>query len=106
MNIITLSISPLKGEDGNFPFALLYQSQIALLILLVHNLYLYILDIYRKLKLYPKGSGTGVGTCLSLYLILGNSETLPPNRKFYAKYKLRIRDQIHSNHCEKTGLFS
>ncbi|XP_059460837.1 ubiquitin C-terminal hydrolase 12-like [Corylus avellana] len=55
-----------------------------------------------KLKLYPKGSGTGVGTCLSLYLILGDSETLLPNRKFYAKYKLRITDQIHSNHREKT----
>ncbi|XP_059462007.1 MATH domain and coiled-coil domain-containing protein At1g31390-like [Corylus avellana] len=55
-----------------------------------------------KLSLYPKGNGTGVGTCLSLYLCLGESETLPPNKKLCAKYKLRVKDQIHGNHHEKT----
>ncbi|XP_059461999.1 MATH domain and coiled-coil domain-containing protein At3g58370-like [Corylus avellana] len=59
-----------------------------------------------KLKLYPKGSRTGSGTWLSLYLSLDDSETLPPNRKLYAKYKLRIRDQINSNHLEETSLCS
>ncbi|XP_059462009.1 uncharacterized protein LOC132191005 [Corylus avellana] len=56
-----------------------------------------------KLNLYPKGSGTGLGTCLSLYLILDGSKSLPHNRKVYAKYKLRIRDQINSNHLENTA---
>ncbi|XP_059462005.1 protein RESTRICTED TEV MOVEMENT 3-like [Corylus avellana] len=55
-----------------------------------------------KLRLYPKGYGTGAGTYLSLYLALGDSETLPPNKKLCAKYKLRIRDQIHGNHHEET----
>ncbi|XP_059462011.1 MATH domain and coiled-coil domain-containing protein At3g58210-like [Corylus avellana] len=55
-----------------------------------------------KLRLYPKGYGTGAGTCLSLFLRFGDSETLPSNKKLYAKYKLRVRDQIHGNHHEKT----
>ncbi|XP_062164157.1 BTB/POZ and MATH domain-containing protein 5-like isoform X1 [Alnus glutinosa] len=55
-----------------------------------------------ELKLKPGGSETGADTCLSLYLCLGDSEILPPNRKLYAKYKLRIRDQVHGNHLEKT----
>ncbi|XP_059461335.1 BTB/POZ and MATH domain-containing protein 1-like [Corylus avellana] len=53
-----------------------------------------------QLKLYPKGEGTGADTSMSLYLILDDSEILPPNKKLYAKGKLRIRDQIHSNHLE------
>ncbi|XP_059462006.1 uncharacterized protein LOC132191000 [Corylus avellana] len=55
-----------------------------------------------KLRLNPKGYGTGAGTCLSLYLYLRDSETIPPNKKLCAKYKLRVRDQIHGNHHEKT----
>ncbi|XP_059462000.1 uncharacterized protein LOC132190995 [Corylus avellana] len=55
-----------------------------------------------KLSLNPKGFGTGAGTCLSLYLYLGDSETIPPNKKLCAKYKLRVKDQIHGNHHEKT----
>ncbi|KAE8056846.1 hypothetical protein FH972_013582 [Carpinus fangiana] len=56
-----------------------------------------------KLNLYPKGFGIGAGTYLSLFLMsLGDSEILSPNRKVYAKYKLRIRNQINNNHCEKT----
>ncbi|KAE8056845.1 hypothetical protein FH972_013581 [Carpinus fangiana] len=55
-----------------------------------------------KLKLYPNGLGTGADTCLSLFLMsLGDSEILSPSKKVYAKYKLRIRNQINSNHCEK-----
>ncbi|XP_059461398.1 MATH domain and coiled-coil domain-containing protein At3g58210-like [Corylus avellana] len=54
-----------------------------------------------KLRLEPEGEGTGADTFLSLYLMLDDSESLPPNRKLYAKYKLRIRDQINSNHLEK-----
>ncbi|KAE8056853.1 hypothetical protein FH972_013589 [Carpinus fangiana] len=55
-----------------------------------------------KLRLNPKGFGTGAGRCLSLFLFLGDSETLPPNKKLFAKYKLRVRDRIHGNHYEKT----
>ncbi|KAE8056850.1 hypothetical protein FH972_013586 [Carpinus fangiana] len=56
-----------------------------------------------KLKLYPKGFGIGAGTYLSLYLMsLSDSKIISPNRKVYAKYKLRIRNQINSNHCENT----
>ncbi|XP_059460274.1 ubiquitin C-terminal hydrolase 12-like [Corylus avellana] len=55
-----------------------------------------------RLELEESESETGPDTCLSLYLCLGDSETLPSNRKLYAKFKLRIRDQIHSNHLEKT----
>jgi hypothetical protein len=79
-------------------------SQITLLILLVHNL-LSLYFGYRKLRLNPKGFGTGTGTCLSLFLFFGDSEALPPNKKLFAKYKLRVRDQIHGNHHEETGLF-
>ncbi|XP_059433383.1 MATH domain and coiled-coil domain-containing protein At3g58370-like isoform X2 [Corylus avellana] len=55
-----------------------------------------------QLKLYPKGEGKGADTSLSLYLRLDDSEILPPNRKLYAKGKLRIRDQINNNHLENT----
>jgi hypothetical protein len=74
--------------------------------MLVYDLYLCILDIYMKLILNPKRSDTGADTYLSLSLKLDDSESLPPNRKLYAKYKLRIRSQINSNHLEETGLFS
>ncbi|XP_062165031.1 uncharacterized protein LOC133871622 [Alnus glutinosa] len=55
-----------------------------------------------NLFLYPEGNKTGAGTYLSLYLTLDGSEILLPNRKLYAKYKVRIRDQLNSNHLEKT----
>ncbi|XP_059461405.1 uncharacterized protein LOC132190430 [Corylus avellana] len=56
-----------------------------------------------KLKLFPNGVGKGADTCLSLFLMsLGDSEILYPNKKVYAKFKLRIRNQINSNHHERT----
>jgi hypothetical protein len=61
---------------------------------------------YRKLRLEPEGFGTEVDTFISLYLKLDDSESLPPKRKLYAKYKLRIRNQILNNHLEETGMFS
>ncbi|XP_059461685.1 MATH domain and coiled-coil domain-containing protein At3g58250-like [Corylus avellana] len=54
-----------------------------------------------KLNLESKGGGTGADTFLSLYLMLDDLESLVPKRKVYAKYKLRIRDQINSKHLEK-----
>ncbi|XP_041001380.1 probable inactive serine/threonine-protein kinase fnkC [Juglans microcarpa x Juglans regia] len=59
-----------------------------------------------KLKLYPRGADKATsdyGFSLSLYLQpVDDSEIVTPNRKLYAKYKLRIRDQVNSNHLEKT----
>ncbi|XP_040992262.1 uncharacterized protein LOC121239172 isoform X2 [Juglans microcarpa x Juglans regia] len=58
-----------------------------------------------KLLLYPRGNMTKTGTdgFLSLYLQTNDdSEIITPNRKLYAKYKLQIRDQVNSNHLEKT----
>jgi hypothetical protein len=78
-----------------------------LLVLLISLQHLSLYFGYRKLSLYPEGNGTGVDTYLSIFLRLDDDlESLPPNRKLYAKYKLRIRDQVHGNHLEKTGMFS
>ncbi|XP_059462004.1 uncharacterized protein LOC132190998 [Corylus avellana] len=55
-----------------------------------------------KLQLYPKGIGRESIPFLSLFLVPDGSKSLSSNRKVYAKYKLRIRDQINSNHLEKT----
>ncbi|KAG6663316.1 hypothetical protein CIPAW_02G017700 [Carya illinoinensis] len=71
----------------------------------------YISDVFRvegrkwKLLLYPRGSDTVTSDhgFLSLFLKPDDSEIVTPNRKLYAKYKLRIRDQVKSNHLEKTN---
>ncbi|KAG7990168.1 hypothetical protein I3843_02G011900 [Carya illinoinensis] len=58
-----------------------------------------------KLLLYPRGlldTVTSDYGFLSLYLTPDDSENVTPNRKLYAKYKLRIRDQVNSNHLEET----
>ncbi|KAH0910893.1 hypothetical protein HID58_034214 [Brassica napus] len=47
------------------------------------------------LKVYPNGDGYGKGNSLSLYLL---SES---NEKAYVRAKLRVLDQINSNHVEK-----
>ncbi|XP_038684604.1 uncharacterized protein LOC119984632 isoform X3 [Tripterygium wilfordii] len=53
-----------------------------------------------KLKLYPKGDRIGKGKSLSLYLFLNVS--LAPTQKMFARFKLRIRNQIQdSDHAEK-----
>ncbi|CAL5436108.1 unnamed protein product [Camellia sinensis] len=56
-----------------------------------------------RVRLYPEGQATGEGKCLSLYLELDDSKSFPSERKTYAKYKLRIRNQIYSQHVEVTG---
>ncbi|KAL4377474.1 hypothetical protein GQ457_02G028730 [Hibiscus cannabinus] len=48
----------------------------------------------------PVKSVEGEGTHLSLYLELAEPDKLAPNREFYVKYNLRLRDQIKSNHSE------
>ncbi|ESQ37383.1 hypothetical protein EUTSA_v10002837mg, partial [Eutrema salsugineum] len=49
------------------------------------------------LKVYPNGNGVGMGNSLSLYLM---SES---NEKDYVRAKLRVLNQITSNHVEKLG---
>lgn len=56
--------------------------------------------------LYPNGSSCVRGKSLSLFLMLAdaNLATLSANaRKLYAKYKLRIHDQLSNDHFEKQG---
>ncbi|KAE9447085.1 hypothetical protein C3L33_21023, partial [Rhododendron williamsianum] len=47
-----------------------------------------------KLVIYPKGNGTAKNKSLSVFLELADWETLPPEWKVYAEYKMRIRDQF------------
>ncbi|XP_048136928.1 uncharacterized protein LOC115732650 isoform X2 [Rhodamnia argentea] len=47
-----------------------------------------------KLRLYPKGKGTGLGTSISLYVVLADAYTLPPGAKVLADFSVRIVDQL------------
>jgi len=49
------------------------------------------------LKVYPNGDGFVKGNSSSVYLL---SES---NEKAYVRAKLRVLDQIRSNHVEKLG---
>ncbi|KAF7840689.1 MATH domain and coiled-coil domain-containing protein [Senna tora] len=55
-----------------------------------------------KLAVYPKGNSVAKD-CVSLYLRLDDSNNLPTKEKVYATFKLRIRDQKHSKHFERTA---
>ncbi|KAH7865878.1 hypothetical protein Vadar_012609 [Vaccinium darrowii] len=54
-----------------------------------------------KLDLYPKGNGKAKGESLSVFLSVADRENLPLKWKIYAKFKLRVRDQVQSVHQEK-----
>ncbi|KAI8024625.1 Ubiquitin carboxyl-terminal hydrolase 13 [Camellia lanceoleosa] len=54
-----------------------------------------------KLCLYPKGNGTSEGKDLSVFLQLADSKNLPSERKLYAEYKLRVKNQINMKHFER-----
>lgn len=43
------------------------------------------------------------GKALSVFLELVEADKLPPKRKVYAEYKLRVRNQINDSHMEFTG---
>ncbi|GMI78952.1 hypothetical protein like AT3G17380 [Hibiscus trionum] len=60
-------------------------------------------DIKWNLKVYPKGDTRCKDTHLSVFLVLAEPHTLPPKLQVYVKYKLRLRNQINSNHLEGTG---
>jgi hypothetical protein len=52
----------------------------------------------RKIRLYPKGKGIGMGRHISLYLALADPTSLPPGLKIYAEFTLRMLDQLHSKY--------
>ncbi|XP_022770064.1 uncharacterized protein LOC111313664 [Durio zibethinus] len=55
-----------------------------------------------KIKVYPKGFGKEKGDWFSVYLVLSDSDALPPKGKVYAEYKLRVLDQRRDQHVEKS----
>lgn len=55
------------------------------------------MGLIRVLKVYPNGDGGGMGNSLSLYLLSESKE------KDYVRAKLRVLNQITSNHVEKQG---
>nr|GMC85748.1 MATH domain and coiled-coil domain-containing protein At2g01790-like [Ipomoea batatas] len=60
----------------------------------------------RKLNVYPRGTSIAKGKWLSLFLQLVDSsnQLKDQGRKLYAKYKLRICNQLNSSeHMEKEG---
>ncbi|KAE9446153.1 hypothetical protein C3L33_21949, partial [Rhododendron williamsianum] len=54
----------------------------------------------RRLIIYPKGNSRAKGKSLSLFLELVDCKSLATERKVYAEYNLRIRDQILGKHFE------
>lgn len=56
-----------------------------------------------KLDLHPKGNRKAKGESLSVFLSVADRENLPLKWKIYAKFKLRVRDQVQSVHQEKMG---
>jgi hypothetical protein len=56
----------------------------------------------RRLKVFPKGESDEKGKSLTVFLELLNCERFPSNRTLYAKFKLRILDQLHDKYYEKT----
>ncbi|XVE74081.1 hypothetical protein DITRI_Ditri11bG0170500 [Diplodiscus trichospermus] len=59
-------------------------------------------DSKWKLTVYPRGNVKFKGKALSVFLELVEADKLPPKRKVYAEYKLRVRNQINDNHMEFT----
>ncbi|XWS45851.1 hypothetical protein CRYUN_Cryun14cG0014800 [Craigia yunnanensis] len=57
-----------------------------------------------KLAVYPYGDTGANRTALSLYLQFAEASGVPPVRSLFVKHKLRIMDQISSNHVERTDV--
>ncbi|GMI78958.1 hypothetical protein like AT3G17380 [Hibiscus trionum] len=60
-------------------------------------------DIKWYLRVYPKGHSIYKDTHLSAFLELVEPNTLPLKCEVYVKFKLRLMDQIKSNHSEMIG---
>ncbi|XP_075644038.1 MATH domain and coiled-coil domain-containing protein At3g58370-like [Castanea sativa] len=58
-------------------------------------------DSQWKILVYPKGNSNGKAKAISVYLCSCNC--LLSDLKYFAKFKLRIRDQINKNHVENTA---
>ncbi|KAK3012860.1 hypothetical protein RJ639_010259 [Escallonia herrerae] len=57
-----------------------------------------------KLSIYPKGDGkVRRQQCLSMFLGLANTDSLPAGRKMYVEYKLRIKNKRGDKDHEKEG---
>ena len=66
---------------------------------------LFLLNPCRKLLVYPKGIYNGEIKAISLYLFC--CDCVLPEQKFFAEFKIRIKDQINmENHVEKTGMYA
>lgn len=52
----------------------------------------------RKINLYPKGSGSGKDSHISLYVQLVDPETIPQGSNIFVETTVRIIDRIHSRH--------
>ncbi|KAK6285426.1 hypothetical protein POUND7_011605 [Theobroma cacao] len=57
----------------------------------------------ERLRVYPNGRGTAKGTALSLFQGPFKQSDFPSGRRLYMRFKLRLMDQIGSNHKEITG---
>ncbi|KAG5526279.1 hypothetical protein RHGRI_032530 [Rhododendron griersonianum] len=57
-----------------------------------------------KLLLYPNGSKQSKGKGLSLFLELADSQNLPNERKVYAEFKLRMKNQAYGTWSEHGGI--
>nr|XP_023875700.1 uncharacterized protein LOC111988161 [Quercus suber] len=58
-------------------------------------------DSQWKILVYPKGNSNGKAKAISVYLCSCNC--LVSDLKYFAEFKLRIRDQINKNHVENTA---
>ncbi|XAR67431.1 Ubiquitinyl hydrolase 1 [Bertholletia excelsa] len=54
-----------------------------------------------KLSVYPKGMDKYKGRYISIFLCLSDKGNLPPDRKLYALFIIRMKDQLRENHIEK-----
>ncbi|KAI8532621.1 hypothetical protein RHMOL_Rhmol11G0227500 [Rhododendron molle] len=54
-----------------------------------------------KLLLYPNGNNTSKGKSMSLFLELSDYQNLPKQRKVYAEYKLRMKNQVDGTWSER-----
>ncbi|XP_057470432.1 protein RESTRICTED TEV MOVEMENT 3 isoform X2 [Actinidia eriantha] len=55
-----------------------------------------------KIKMYPKGRDTGMGTHISLFLALTEPETLAPTTKIFAEFTICIHDLKHKSDYSST----
>ena len=58
---------------------------------------------FRRIQVYPKGIAEAKGDSLSVFLELVDGGKLPPKKTVWAEYKLRVLDQRHDKHVEKTS---